>query len=173
MGTWISSELEKVKSARKRSGTPFQLYRCQHKSALLTATSPHGHWLRTNLFECHLQVLAIGVKFIYTFGFSLGIIFFEMCYRQLDTQMERDMIIGNIRRPEIILPDDFPTEFTRQVRFIFSVSPWQSRCQECCRNWPSESLTQCFQESIARRPFPCIHMPHGEGNCHFLNVIAC
>jgi len=41
---------------------------------------------------------------------SLGIIFFEMCYRPLTTLMERDKIIGNIRRPEIILPNDFICE---------------------------------------------------------------
>ncbi|KAF6023266.1 hypothetical protein EB796_018423 [Bugula neritina] len=42
--------------------------------------------------------------------YSLGIIFFEMCYRPLTTLMERDKIIGNIRRPEIILPNDFICE---------------------------------------------------------------
>lgn len=50
---------------------------------------------------------------------SLGIIFFEMCYRPLTTLMERDKIIGSIRRPEMVFPDDFQGEkYSKQVSRI-------------------------------------------------------
>ena len=39
--------------------------------------------------------------------YSLGIIFFEMCYRPLQTYMERVQIIGNLRLSEIKFPEDF------------------------------------------------------------------
>ncbi|RZC35247.1 Pkinase, RWD and/or tRNA-synt His domain containing protein [Asbolus verrucosus] len=39
--------------------------------------------------------------------YSLGIIFFEMCYRPLTTNMERITILTGLRKREIILPDDF------------------------------------------------------------------
>ena len=38
--------------------------------------------------------------------YSLGIIFFEMCYKPLITGMERVKILLNVRSKEIILPDD-------------------------------------------------------------------
>lgn len=39
--------------------------------------------------------------------YSLGIIFFEMCYKPLPTGMERVKILGNLRLPEIKFPEDF------------------------------------------------------------------
>eukprot|EP00057_Strongylocentrotus_purpuratus_P031627 XP_785160.3 PREDICTED: eukaryotic translation initiation factor 2-alpha kinase 4 [Strongylocentrotus purpuratus] len=39
--------------------------------------------------------------------YSLGIIFFEMCYRSLSTGMERVKILGQIRQESIQLPEDF------------------------------------------------------------------
>lgn len=39
--------------------------------------------------------------------YSLGIIFFEMCYRPMATQMERIQILSNIRKEFIEFPDDF------------------------------------------------------------------
>ncbi|KAJ1671142.1 eukaryotic translation initiation factor 2-alpha kinase, partial [Coemansia sp. RSA 25] len=41
--------------------------------------------------------------------YSLGIIFFEMCY-PLNTAMERANVLHNLRKPEIVFPDDFPVE---------------------------------------------------------------
>ncbi|KAJ2005627.1 eukaryotic translation initiation factor 2-alpha kinase [Coemansia thaxteri] len=41
--------------------------------------------------------------------YSLGIIFFEMCY-PLHTGMERATVLHNLRKPEIVFPDDFPFE---------------------------------------------------------------
>eukprot|EP00058_Branchiostoma_floridae_P027964 XP_002613455.1 hypothetical protein BRAFLDRAFT_71943 [Branchiostoma floridae] len=39
--------------------------------------------------------------------YSLGIIFFEMCYQPLTTGMERVQIIGNLRMESVQFPDDF------------------------------------------------------------------
>ncbi|XP_074662114.1 eIF-2-alpha kinase GCN2-like [Tubulanus polymorphus] len=39
--------------------------------------------------------------------YSLGIIFFEMCYHPLPTGMERVKVLSNLRQPSIDLPDDF------------------------------------------------------------------
>ncbi|KAJ2880081.1 eukaryotic translation initiation factor 2-alpha kinase [Coemansia asiatica] len=41
--------------------------------------------------------------------YSLGIIFFEMCY-PLNTGMERASVLHNLRKPEIEFPADFPVE---------------------------------------------------------------
>ncbi|KAJ1963412.1 eukaryotic translation initiation factor 2-alpha kinase [Dipsacomyces acuminosporus] len=41
--------------------------------------------------------------------YSLGIIFFEMCY-PLKTGMERAKVLHNLRKPEIVFPEDFPIE---------------------------------------------------------------
>ncbi|KAJ2597808.1 eukaryotic translation initiation factor 2-alpha kinase [Coemansia sp. RSA 1722] len=41
--------------------------------------------------------------------YSLGIIFFEMCY-PLNTAMERASVLHNLRKPEIEFPVDFPVE---------------------------------------------------------------
>lgn len=45
--------------------------------------------------------------------YSLGIIFFEMCFRPLTTSMERVQVLGNIRTERII----FPTEFDQRRLF--------------------------------------------------------
>lgn len=48
--------------------------------------------------------------------YSLGVIFFEMCYKPLQTGMERVKILGQLRQKEIIFPDDFDVvEMERQV----------------------------------------------------------
>ena len=39
--------------------------------------------------------------------YSLGIIFFEMVYKQLPTQMERSLVLTNLRQPEVVFPADF------------------------------------------------------------------
>jgi translation initiation factor 2-alpha kinase 4 len=39
--------------------------------------------------------------------YSLGIIFFEMCYHPLPTGMERVKVLINLRNSEIIFPFDF------------------------------------------------------------------
>ncbi|KAK3093827.1 hypothetical protein FSP39_020697, partial [Pinctada imbricata] len=39
--------------------------------------------------------------------YSLGIIFFEMCYKALPTGMERVKVLGNIRLKEVKFPEDF------------------------------------------------------------------
>ncbi|KAJ1128647.1 hypothetical protein NDU88_007022 [Pleurodeles waltl] len=42
--------------------------------------------------------------------FSLGIIFFEMSYRPMDTASERISVLSNLRQPTIIFPKDFAQE---------------------------------------------------------------
>ncbi|XP_025831674.1 eIF-2-alpha kinase GCN2 [Agrilus planipennis] len=42
--------------------------------------------------------------------YSLGIIFFEMCYKPLKTQMERMKVLSSLRTAEIILPGDFESK---------------------------------------------------------------
>ena len=39
--------------------------------------------------------------------YSLGIIFFEMVYRPLSTNMERFMVLSNLRKEQILFPNDF------------------------------------------------------------------
>lgn len=46
--------------------------------------------------------------------YSLGIIFFEMCYKPLTTNMERIKILTGLRKKEIILPEDFAPRNTKQ-----------------------------------------------------------
>ncbi|KAK9311863.1 kinase-like domain-containing protein [Lipomyces starkeyi] len=49
--------------------------------------------------------------------YSLGIIFFEMCY-PLKTGMERVQVLKNLRNPSITFPRDFPSEKTRELMII-------------------------------------------------------
>lgn len=39
--------------------------------------------------------------------YSLGVIFFEMCYKPLSTGMERVQVLANLRNKDIIFPEDF------------------------------------------------------------------
>ncbi|KAI8785192.1 eukaryotic translation initiation factor 2-alpha kinase 4 [Biomphalaria glabrata] len=51
--------------------------------------------------------------------YSLGVIFFEMCYRSLPTEHERAIILNNLRHPTIIFPQDFnATENALQIKII-------------------------------------------------------
>ncbi|KAJ1992057.1 eukaryotic translation initiation factor 2-alpha kinase [Coemansia spiralis] len=58
--------------------------------------------------------------------YSLGIIFFEMCY-PLKTGMERATVLHNLRKPEIVFPDDFPADKMQLqyqiIRRLLSHSP--------------------------------------------------
>ena len=48
--------------------------------------------------------------------YSLGMIFFEMCYRPLATGMERMRVLGNLRKTDVELPADFGNaSMTKQV----------------------------------------------------------
>ncbi|OMJ26802.1 Serine/threonine-protein kinase gcn2 [Smittium culicis] len=49
--------------------------------------------------------------------YSLGIIFYEMCY-PLMTGMERAMVILGLRKPEIEIPNNFPAEKSKQLKII-------------------------------------------------------
>ena len=53
--------------------------------------------------------------------YSLGIIFFEMCYPALETGMERVKVLSAIRLPSVNLPDDFdqivePNQVERRLK---------------------------------------------------------
>ena len=51
--------------------------------------------------------------------YSLGIMFFEMCYRPLTTGMERVKILSNVRKESIELPEDFDEiERPKEVHII-------------------------------------------------------
>ncbi|KAK9467436.1 kinase-like domain-containing protein [Lipomyces arxii] len=49
--------------------------------------------------------------------YSLGIIFFEMCY-PLRTGMERVQVLLNLRKPNIKFPQDFPSDKTGELKII-------------------------------------------------------
>ncbi|KAJ8309409.1 hypothetical protein KUTeg_014283 [Tegillarca granosa] len=59
--------------------------------------------------------------------YSLGIIFFEMCYKPLSTGMERVQILGNLRQKEIKLPEDFDQvtmeNQTHIIRWLLNHNP--------------------------------------------------
>ncbi|XP_041467880.1 eIF-2-alpha kinase GCN2-like isoform X1 [Lytechinus variegatus] len=61
--------------------------------------------------------------------YSLGIIFFEMCYRSLSTGMERVKILGQIRQESIQLPEDFDelrnTNETAIIHWLLNHDPKQ------------------------------------------------
>lgn len=50
--------------------------------------------------------------------YSLGIILFEMCYKPLETNMERIKILLGLRNKEIILPDDFVNKKNTRQEFL-------------------------------------------------------
>ena len=52
--------------------------------------------------------------------YSLGLIFFEMCYRPLKTGMERLRLLGGLRKANIEFPDDFShVTMSRQVALLW------------------------------------------------------
>ncbi|XP_023718266.1 eIF-2-alpha kinase GCN2 isoform X3 [Cryptotermes secundus] len=61
--------------------------------------------------------------------YSLGIIFFEMCYHPLLTGMERVKVLVNLRSSEIILPSDFTQDGKSQqvhiIRWLLNHDPSQ------------------------------------------------
>jgi len=54
-----------------------------------------------------------------------------------------------------------PLSFQCQMQSILS---YPGRCQECCRNWPTDFLTQCFPGWVIRRLSVYTCVPHSEGN---------
>ncbi|XP_040575688.1 eIF-2-alpha kinase GCN2 [Lepeophtheirus salmonis] len=61
--------------------------------------------------------------------YSLGIIFFEMCYHPLKTGMERIKILTDLRSEEIIFPSDFDEHVMEQqgflIRWLLNHDPMQ------------------------------------------------
>ncbi|XP_063231098.1 eIF-2-alpha kinase GCN2 isoform X2 [Bacillus rossius redtenbacheri] len=68
------------------------------------------------------ELSAAGFKTLYNQKvdiYSLGIIFFEMCFAPLETGMERVKVLANLRHPDIILPSNFSDQrMQRQVHII-------------------------------------------------------
>ena len=69
-----------------------------------------------------VKLLLRHFRFIYWLCFqkvdvySLGMIFFEMCYRPLATGMERMRVLGALRKPNVEFPPDFgDASMSRQV----------------------------------------------------------
>ncbi|KAK9463564.1 kinase-like domain-containing protein [Lipomyces oligophaga] len=58
--------------------------------------------------------------------FSLGIIFFEMCYR-MRTKMERVQVLNKLRSKKIIFPDDFPADRDRERHIVTSLLDHQPK----------------------------------------------
>lgn len=50
--------------------------------------------------------------------YSLGIIFFEMCYPKLSTGMERVKILANLRLPDIVFPNDIEEQLSEQQIYL-------------------------------------------------------
>ncbi|XP_055957482.1 eIF-2-alpha kinase GCN2-like isoform X1 [Patella vulgata] len=79
------------------------------------------------------EVMASGGKLHYDQKvdiYSLGIIFFEMCYRPLPTGMERVTVLGNVRLPSIQLPSDFDEiEMANQTCIIRSLLNHDPSCR--------------------------------------------
>lgn len=48
--------------------------------------------------------------------YSLGILFFEMCYKPLDTGMERVKVLMNLRSKEIIIPEELSDDYTMSTK---------------------------------------------------------
>ena len=48
------------------------------------------------------------------------------------------------------------------IRIFSFLSPWQTICQEWCRNWPTKPLIQRFPGWIIRRLSSCTRVPHTE-----------
>lgn len=52
--------------------------------------------------------------------FSLGIILFEMSYRPMDTSSERISVLGMLRQPSIVFPNDFEKPETEKQRKVIT-----------------------------------------------------
>ncbi|XP_075223291.1 eukaryotic translation initiation factor 2 alpha kinase Gcn2 [Lycorma delicatula] len=50
--------------------------------------------------------------------YSLGVIFFEMCYHPLNTSMERLKVLTDLRQPDCVFPPDFPENEKPQQAYI-------------------------------------------------------
>lgn len=52
--------------------------------------------------------------------YSLGVIFFEMCYA-FKTGMERNQVLGALRTPKVVFPDEWPPSRMPKQREIISL----------------------------------------------------
>ncbi|CAE1280004.1 EIF2AK4 [Acanthosepion pharaonis] len=61
--------------------------------------------------------------------YSLGIIFFEMCYIRMETGMERCTVLTNLRKKDIIFPDNFGAELENQKQIIQILLNHEPKCR--------------------------------------------
>lgn len=61
--------------------------------------------------------------------YSLGIIFFEMCYTRMETGMERCTVLTNLRKKDIIFPDNFGAELENQKQIIQILLNHEPECR--------------------------------------------
>ncbi|ELU08630.1 hypothetical protein CAPTEDRAFT_220708 [Capitella teleta] len=115
--------------------------------------------------------------------YSLGIMFFEMCYRPLNTGMERVKILTNLRQPSIELPADFD-EATLQnqkkilhliqaliVRWLLNHNPMlRPTCKELLQSdrLPPPPLQEAELNEVLRS---AIANPESKCYKHMLNAV--
>ena len=77
--------------------------------------------------------------------YSLGIIFFEMCYRPMLTGMERIKTLTSMRLPTVDLPDDFnELELDKQVCIFYLLC----HCLLDGINWKLNSKEKTFWNAL-------------------------
>ncbi|XP_057303588.1 eIF-2-alpha kinase GCN2-like isoform X1 [Hydractinia symbiolongicarpus] len=52
--------------------------------------------------------------------YSLGVILFEMCYRPLNTGMERVKLLGSVRSESVVFPEDFNKKKYKREHYVIS-----------------------------------------------------
>lgn len=76
---------------------------------------------KTNLYwymAANLWTNSVSVVDIKFTTFFSGIILFEMCYKPLDTAMERIKILTKLRLKEILFPEDFISKKTEKQQYL-------------------------------------------------------
>ncbi|XP_039282122.1 eIF-2-alpha kinase GCN2-like [Nilaparvata lugens] len=105
-----------------------------------TALTSHTGQVGTALYVAP-ELNTFGVKASYDQKvdiYSLGVIFFEMCYHPVSTAMERLKILTDLRQPDCIFPSDFledkKPEQAHVVRWLLN--------HDACRRPSSQELLQ-------------------------------
>ena len=75
-------------------------YNCNQVSTMCTSDL-----LRQMRIWCEILLSCLWLQKVDIY--SLGVMFFEMCYKPLPTAMERVKVLSAVRQPSITLPDDF------------------------------------------------------------------
>ncbi|XP_054261632.1 eIF-2-alpha kinase GCN2-like isoform X1 [Macrosteles quadrilineatus] len=90
--------------------------------------------------------------------YSLGVMFFEMCYRPLDTHMERMKVLADLRTDECVLPSDFVDNNkltkTQLLRWMLNHDPLQRpNSAELLQSefLPPPQFEECELQELLRR----------------------